>query len=496
MSGATSSHAAVDLGASSGRVLRGVFDGRRLVVDEVDRFANGPIVAGRRMCWNALGLWQDILNGVTSAGAAAPLESIGVDTWGVDFALVDKVGDLIGQCVHYRDKRTAGILDQAFLRMPRHEIFAATGVQFMEINTAYQLLAMRLEGSPALDAADRFLMMPDLFHWLLTGEYSNEYTNATTTQLLDARARRWSSAVLEAFELPAAIFGSLTQPGTDLGHLRRELREADGLQQTRVIVPATHDTGSAVLAVPADSFAPARPDWCYISSGTWSLMGVELSQPLINDACALLNFTNEGGAQGSTRLLKNIGGLWLFQQCRAALQRRGRQLSWDAMVRKAQQAKPFQLLLNPDAPSFLSPEDMLTAIEQYAVQTGQGMPDSAGAVLRATLEGLALRYRQCLGWLESLIGCSISTIHIVGGGVQNELLCQMTADACQRQVIAGPIEATALGNVLMQLIGLGKLDSVAQAREIIRRSVEPKHYAPSAAGPWDEAAERARPLFT
>ena len=484
-------HLAVDLGASSGRVLSGTVDRGKLSLTEVHRFDNGPVNVQQRMYWDLLGLWSHIQQGLAKAGASnAEVKSVGVDTWGVDYVFLDRRGDLIGPGYNYRDARTRGMMEKAFERVPRREIFEETGLQFMELNTAYQLLAARLENSPVLDVAEQFLMVPDFFHWLLTGNAAIEYTNASTTQLYNPREKAWSSRLLEAFELPARAFTDVISPGTNLGPIQSTLPQLSDLAGVPVVVPATHDTGSAVVAVPADNFAPAQPDWCYISSGTWSLMGCEIPEPLINDRCAELNFTNEGGVDGSIRLLKNIGGLWIFQQIRASLLRRGRSIDWNEMVQAARASKPFQLLVDPDCPNFVAPSCMVDAIAEFAGRTGQTMPADDGGLFRGALEGLALRYRTCVSWLESLTSTEIKTIHIVGGGTQNALLCQMTADACRKRVVAGPVEATAIGNIVMQLIGLGQLASIDEARQLIRDSFEPDIYEPVDPNPWDEAAER------
>lgn len=488
-------HLAVDLGASSGRVLAGCVVDQRLTLSEVHRFANDPVHVQGRMYWNLLGLWQEIRKGLTIAAAKHPeVLSVGVDTWGVDYVFLDAAGDLIGPGYHYRDARTRGMMDRAFERVDRKQIFAETGLQFMELNTAYQLLAARLENSPVLEIANQLLMVPDFFHWLLTGRAAIEYTNATTTQLYDSQKHCWSQTLLEKFDLPKRVFSEVVQPGTVLGPVLGGQAGVAGLEGVPVVLPATHDTGSAVVAVPADNFAPAEPDWCYISSGTWSLMGCELPAPLINDRCAELNFTNEGGVQGSTRLLKNIGGLWIFQQIKASLERRGQTLDWPGMVQAAASAKPFGLLIDPDCPDFAAPACMVDAISAFAQRTGQPAVDDNGTLFRGALEGLALRYRTCLGWLESLTGTKIETIHILGGGAQNALLCQMTADACRRRVLAGPVEATAIGNIVMQMVGLGQLDSIQAGRQLIRDSFEPVLYEPIDPDPWDAAAARFEKL--
>jgi rhamnulokinase len=350
---------------------------------------------------------------------------------------------------------------------------------------------MREENSPLLDIAERFLMIPDFFHWLLTGQMVNEFTNASTTQLLCPGNRGWSSRIMKALDLPTKLFSEPVQPGTDLGPIRPNVRARTGLdEKTRVIVPATHDTGSAVLAVPADGFAVSQPNWCYISSGTWSLMGVELDQPILNAKAQHYNFTNEGGAHGSVRLLKNIAGLWPFQQCRASWQRRGKPYDWTTLTTLASEAKPLQHWIDLEHPMFVAPDDMLDAIFDYFRRSGQSVPDSDGAVARATLESLALRYRVCLNGLEDILGYPLETIHVVGGGVRNQLLCQMTADACNRRVVAGPAEATALGNIASQLLGIQRFDSIPSVRAWLRSSSMLEVFEPQNVEPWTQAADR------
>ncbi len=488
-------HLAIDLGASGGRVIAGHVVSGKLQLDTAHRFSNGPVRLRQSLVWDSIGLWQHILSGLaTAAGQYPQVASIGVDTWGVDYVLVDAQDVPLGPAFNYRDPRTQGMLQQAFERVPRAEIFAISGIQFMEINTLYQLLSQQISAAPALRSADAFLMMGDYFHWLLTGKRSVEITNASTTQLLDAATGKWSQALLQRLGLPTSIFLDPIEPGTNLGALDPLVAAATGLHDVPVIVPATHDTASAVLAVPADNFAPSQPDWCYISSGTWSLMGCEIPAPIINSTVAELNFTNERGVRGSTRLLKNIGGLWIFQQIRAALQRRDIAVTWDTMVRQAEAAAPLQLLLDPDDPHFVAPHDMIDAIGQYASRTGQGDVSDLPVLYRSALEGLALRYRTCLASLERIVGRSINTIHVVGGGSLNSLLCQMTADACNRTVVAGPVEATATGNVLMQKIGTGELSGVDEARALVRASFSPKIYRPKNTALWDAAAQRFQQL--
>ncbi len=491
MSTQSPAHLAVDLGASSGRVITGTLEGSRLHLDVVHRFPNAAVRVHDSLQWNTLALWQNILDGLRAARTLRPsIASVGVDTWGVDYVLVDAQNLVTGPVRSHRDPRTRGMLEAALKRVSRRELFQATGLQFMEINTIYQLFAAAESGESSLRCADGFMMMGDYFHALLTGRRSIEATNASTTQMLDPRTKTWSLPILEKLGIPAQLFAAVVEPGTTLGPIQSSVVAQTGLEGVSVVIPATHDTASAVLAVPAEGFAPAKTTWCYISSGTWSLMGCELAKPLINDLCEELNFTNEGGVYGSTRLLKNIGGLWIFQQIRRSLERRDAAVSWEAMVSEAAAAKPFSLLLNPDEPSLTAPHDMIDAICAYAGRTGQSVPTDNGVLYRAALEGLALRYRSCLGMLERLVGNRIDVIHIVGGGVQNELLCQMTADACDRVVIAGPVEATAMGNVLMQMLGTGRLHSNDQARQLVRNSCDAIRYEPQACDRWHEPAKQ------
>ena len=483
---------AVDLGASSGRVVAGLFDGRLLTLEDGHRFENGGYHLADSMHWDVLNQWQQIVQGLRVAGQKYPqrVASVGVDTWGVDFGLLGRNDELLGNPYHYRDKRTAGIFEKAFKIVPREEIFAHTGLQFMEFNTLYQLLAMKLANSTLLDAAESFLMMPDLFHWLMTGEKANEYTDLSTSQCYDPQQKDWARPLFNKFGIPTKMLGTIVQPGTRLGKLRSALAEDTGLAGVEVILPGTHDTASAVMAVPAVSVPGAKPNWCYVSSGTWSLMGVESPQPIVNDRCRELNFTNEGGVGGTVRVLKNIAGLWIVQECRRIWRLAGHEYGWSELVRRASEARPLASLINPDAVDFNAPKDMPQAIRGYCQRTNQPVPQTEGEVIRTALESLALRYRMVLGWLEELVGGKIETIHIVGGGTQNRLLNQMAADACNRRVVAGPVEATAIGNVMLQAVSLGEVSSIAQAREVIRQSFTVEEYHPQNPGPWDYAFEK------
>ena len=488
---------AADLGASSGRVVAGLFDGAKLALEEVYRFDNGGVPAAGRLQWDLLDQWNHIQRGLRAGGKlyGGQVASVGVDTWGVDFALLGRGNELLGNPYHYRDTRTVGILEKAFAIVPREEIFAQTGLQFMEFNTLYQLLAMKLANSPLLDVAESFLMMPDLFHWLLTGEKGNEYTDSSTTQFYNPKTKVWAKDLLAKFGIPAHIFGKLLQPGTKLGPLRPDIAEDSGLTGVEVVLPGTHDTASAVMAVPALSKPGETPNWCYISSGTWSLMGVETPEPIISDRCYQLNFTNEGGVGGTTRVLKNIPGLWLVQECRRIWKQDGVEYGWEELMRRAEEAPPLASLINPDDPGFTAPKDMPAAMRSYCVRTNQPAPESEGAVIRCALESVSLRYRMVLGFLEELVGGRLETIHIVGGGSQNRLLNQMAADACNRRVIAGPMEATAIGNLMMQAVASGAVGSIAEAREVIKTSFQVQEYAPKRATHWNDAYERFKRLL-
>jgi rhamnulokinase len=479
---------AFDLGAESGRGILGRFDGARLNLEVVHRFANGAVRTLDTLHWDVLRLYGDMLQTLRlCAGKHGQLDGLGVDTWGVDFALLGREGTLLGNPRHYRDPHTEGVMEEAFRRLSRADIFRQTGIQFMRFNTLFQLLALQRDRSPLLDMADTLLFMPDLFHYFFTGIKVNEYTDASTSQMLDPSTRSWAFELIQRFGLPTEVLGTLVQPGTVLGPLRPSVAGETGINAVPVIAPASHDTASAIAAVPASSSS-----WVYISSGTWSLMGVELKQPLVSDAALAANFTNEGGVGGTTRFLKNIMGLWLVQECRRAWERAGTIYSYDDLTRQAEAAKPFASLVDPDDSSFILPANMPAALADYCRRTGQPAPDGAGGTVRCALESLALCYRWVLERLESLTGQRAEVIHIVGGGSQNALLNQLTADACNRPVLAGPVEATAIGNVLVQALGLGVLGSLADAREVVRCSFEMHTFTPRQPAAWQAPYERFR----
>ncbi len=489
---AEKAYLAIDMGASSGRHVLGLFDGDRLRLEEVYRFENGAVEVAGNLYWDLLGLWSHVRQGLRAAGnqLGDSVAGIGVDTWGVDFGLLGRGDELLGNPFHYRDGRTNDMPGRAFELVAREEIFRHTGLQFLQFNTLFQLLAMKLGKSPLLDSAETLLMVPDLFHWLLTGVKCNEMTEASTTQFYDPQKAAWATDLLGQFDLPTDILGKIEPPGTNLGPLRANLAAESGLPAANVILPGSHDTASAVMAVPAASQPGARPDWCYISLGTWALMGVESPQPVINDDVLKLNFTNEGGVGNTIRLLKNITGLWLVQQCRQTWNQAGRDWDWEDLNGLSAAAKPLVSFIDPDAPDFLAPDNMPEAICQFCKKTGQPVPENEGAVLRCALESIAMKFRQVHGWCEQLAGGRLETIHIVGGGTQNKQLCQAAADACGRRVVAGPIEATAIGNVMMQAVATGQVGSIAEARDVIRRSFDVDEYEPRNTAAWDDAFEK------
>lgn len=487
---------AIDLGAESGRVVAGLFDGTRLRLEEIHRFPNGAVSVAETLRWDVLRLWTEIQAGLAQAAQSFGNDaiSVGVDTWGVDYVLLSRGGEMLGHPYHYRDPRTAGVMERSFSRVPRKEVFSATGLQFMPINTLFQLIAMQQSNPGLLAQAERFLMMADLFHWLLCGSQVVEFTNATTSQCLDATTRNWAWDMLRRFEIPAAMFPEVVPPGTRLGKLRASVADRCRLPRLEVVAPATHDTGSAVAAVPTELSGTAK--WAYISSGTWSLMGLELPGPVLTPRALERNVTNEGGIDGTYRLLKNIMGLWLVQECRRAFERRGKSLNYAELTHLAAEAAPFRTLVDPDAAAFLAPADMPAEIANWCQARGRPVPTSEGEFIRTALESLALKYRMVLEWLEELAGSKVEVIHVVGGGSQNELLNQFTANACGRPVVAGPVEATALGNVLVQARSSGALSTLAEMRAVVRASSALKHYEPRERSQWTDAYADFRELLS
>ena len=480
---------AIDLGAESGRTIVGSLTAGKLTLSETHRFPNGPVRLNDGLHWDVLRLWSDIKEGI---GKSRAIDSIGLDTWAIDFALLDRNGSLLGNSFHYRDARTDGMLEEAFTRMPRADIFANTGIQFMQINTLYQLLAMVLQKSPLFDIAKTFVTIPDLFNYWLTGELTNEFTNATTTQCFDPRKRDWSTPLLDAMNIPTHLFKPVADPGIPIGTLLPSISEETGVGTVPVVLPACHDTGSAVVAVPA-----INEDFAWLSSGTWSIMGAEVREPCLNAKALEYNFTNEGGVFGTWRLAKNVMGLWLVQECRREWMRGGVEISFDTLTQLAADAKreAFSSIIDPDDSEFLHPGDMPFRIQKFCADTDQPVPQTKGQIIRVVLESIALKYRLVLGRLEELTGKRLEPIHIIGGGTKNRLLNQFTANSTGRTVISGPVEATAIGNILMQAIGMKHLGSLAEAREVVRVSFEPEIYEPNQNAEWDEAYSRLQTVM-
>ena len=481
---------AVDLGAQSGRIVLGRYDGERLTVSEVHRFPNVPVATRGVLQWDILRLFGDVVEGLRAAGIEArSIDSVGVDSWGIDFALLDRKGRLLQNPVHYRDRRRANAVEAALSIVPARELYERTGIQHLPINTIFELAALAADADPALEAAETFLLIPDLMHYWLGGRPVVERTNATTTQCWDIRDRTWAFDLLERLEIPARPFPDIVAPGTELGLLSDEVAESVGFSGTKVIAPATHDTGSAVAAVPL-----RHPRSAYVSAGTWSCVGVELDYPVVDDRTFTHNVTNEGGVRETFRLLRNVTGLWLLHECRRAWALEGNEYGFDELVGLAQDAPPLRSLIDPDDPRFAAPGDMPLRIREFCAETDQDEPTEPAAVVRCILESLALGHARVVKLLDEATGADPEEIHVVGGGAQNELLCRWTANAAARPVLAGPVEAAAIGNLVVQAMALGELASITEAREVIRASFEPVVYEPQGAVEWEEASDRFQRL--
>jgi rhamnulokinase len=472
-----SHYLAFDLGAESGRAILGRLAGGMLETRELHRFPNTAAAIRGGLYWDILRLWSEIRHGIAIASEDRELrlDGIGIDTWGVDFGLIDNDGHLIGNPRHYRDPRTFGVMEQVFEKVSREEVFARSGLQFLHFNTLFQLYAMK--DSAALHSARFLLNIPDLLNYWLTGQARSEITIASTTQFFDPSGMTWATELLQHLELPGRILAPLVAPGTLLGSMV-------DTPHAPVYATAGHDTAAAVAAVPAEE----PGDWCYVSSGTWSLLGVESDRPVMDDRCLTLGFTNEVGVGGTIRLLKNIAGLWLLQECRRTWIAEGATHSYEELTAMAAEAPPFAALIDPDA--FREPGSMPRQIAEHCRESGQEPPATHAGYARVILESLALRYREVLEDLEGLTGRSIRTIHIVGGGSRNHLLNQFTADCTGRCVVAGPAEATAFGNILVQAMGAGELDSLNEVRAVVRRSGSLQEFEPRTTAEWKRAYER------
>ncbi len=477
---------AFDLGAESGRAVLGVLDGGRLTLHEIHRFrTEGLFMLGVRQ-WDIARIYEEMIYGLDRCVReyGPDLDGIAVDTWGVDFGLVASDGTVLANPRHYRDKANEGMQERAFSVVPRADIYKATGIQFLPFNTLYQLLNYKENNSPLLAVADTLLLMGDLFAYLLSGRKACEYTNASTSQMLNPHTRLWDKTLIEKLGLPHNLLLDPVSPGTVLGPIRGDIAEQTGVNpNVPIIATASHDTASAVAAVPV---ADAGDEWAYLSSGTWSLLGAELTAPHISDGSLREDFTNEGGVAGRIRFLKNIFGLWLVQECRRSWEHEdGKSLDYGALTAEAAASTPFNGCIDLDDERLIAPDDMPALIQTLCREAGVPVPETRGAILRCALESLALKYRVTLRKLDTLLGRTTRCLHIIGGGVQNKLLNQMTADACGIPVITGPIEATALGNIGVQAMAVGALSSLEELRKTISRSVTPENYTPENTSAWD-----------
>ncbi len=484
----TANFVAADLGASSGRLMVGRWNGNSFLLDELHRFSNTGVSLAGSVYWDALGIWSHLEAGLhryRSRFDDPPL-GIGVDAWGVDYALLDGKGRLIGNPHHYRDARTDGMPALVFDRVPERDIFAETGVQTMQINTLFQLFCMQHAGDPQLQFAESMLMIPDLFSYFFCGEKRIEYTEATTTQMYSPARGDWAAEMLTAIGIPLPILGRVVQPGTILAPVQTDvLRRAGFSVPFPAIAVASHDTASAVAAIPNMDDHSA-----FISSGTWSLMGVQIPAPDTSEEALRLHFTNEGSADGSILLLRNLTGLWIVQECQRHWEKEGRHCSWNDLTFAASEAQPLQRLFDPNAREFQNPHDMPAAIRAFCKRTQQAIPETVGEIARCAFESLSLKYRSVLESLEKLTGRHLDSIRVVGGGSLNHFFCQMIADACNRTVVCGPVEASALGNVMLQAVATGRIENVSAGRAAIAASVECVTLAPRPGDAWDEAYAR------
>ncbi len=475
---------AFDFGASSGRAIIGCFDGDKITLEEVHRFSNDPVSVGGTVYWDVLRLFYEIKQGIIKAKIAGGFDSIGIDTWGVDFGLIDSEGKLMENPVHYRDARTVGLVDEAFKTMPKEKLYGITGIQFMELNTLFQLISLKKYRPWMLERADKMLFMPDLFGYMLTGKMCAEYSIASTSQLIDLDKRTWSKEILDAFGIKESVFAPLVQPGTVLGELSKEVCEECGVDPVPVISVCGHDTQSAITSVPCED-----GDFAFLSSGTWSLFGTELDKPIVNETSMNINITNEGGFDGSTGFLKNIIGLWLIQESRRQWKREGKEYSYADLEKLALAAEPFKCFIDPDAPEFVPHGNIPERVREFCRKTGQYVPETVGEIMRCIYESLAMKYRLTFEKLRECTERDYPVIHVIGGGTKDGLLCQMTANSCDRTVKAGPIEATVMGNVAVQLMSDGSVENIGQARKIVAESSELKTFEPKDTDKWTEAYE-------
>ncbi len=483
---------AVDLGATSGRVIAGELQDGKLSLTEVHRFPTLGVQLQSGYHWDILGLYRSVIDGLTRAAEiyGARVAGVGVDTWGVDYALLDRHGRLLGNPYQYRDSRTDGMIEAVLAKVSRERIYAETGIQFMFFNTVYQLHAEQRAEAARLERAASLLFLPDLLSYWLCGEQVQERSIASTSQLWNPITESWSQPLLDALDLPKNLFQSVTEPGTVLGPLLPHVQEETGLGPVPVIAVAGHDTGSAVAGTPLTAEAPA-----FLSSGTWSIMGIESAGPILGEQALALGFSNEAGANGTTRFLKNICGMWLIEQLREQWSREGQDYSYDNLLDMAREARPFVSLIDPDDARFAKPGKMADRMRDYCRETGQTVPETKGELVRIAFESLACKYRIVFDGLESLADRTFPSLRIVGGGSQNAFLNQCTANALGRPVVAGPVEATSLGNLLLQLTALGAVDSLEEGRSLVERSFEARRYTPEAPESCDEPLARLKQLL-
>ena len=482
---------AIDLGASSGRGIVGSFDGEKLSLKENHRFSNDPVILCGRMHWDILRIFHEIKQSIAKTvldGDA--IRSIGIDTWGVDYALLDASGRMLSNPYHYRDARTEGIVSYVDRFFAPSELYAQTGIQCMNFNTIFQLACDLRDDPKMVENASRMLNIPDLLNYFLTGNMANEYTILSTGALLNAHTRNYAEDIIAKAGIPQRLFGNIVAPGTKVGKLLEQVQSEVGKTDADVLTVASHDTASAVIAVPTQ-----EKEFIFISSGTWSLMGTELDAPKINAETEKYNFTNEGGANNTIRFLKNIMGLWLIQESRRQWRREGKEYSFAELETLAKEAKPFRCFIDPDDPCFVAPGDLPGRVRAFCEKTGQYVPQTVGEIMRCIYESLAMKYRYTAETISKLTGIRPRVIHVVGGGTKDGFLSQMTADACNLPVCAGPEEATAIGNLLMQMMANGEAKDLSQARAIVAASFACKHYEPQNTAAWDEAYQTFCALY-
>ena len=482
---------AVDLGASSGRVILGSVNDDKIALEEIHRFENGPIEENGSLFWDFAKLFGEISTGIAKAvkQADGKVESIGVDSWGVDFGLIGSDGKLLENPYHYRDKRTDGMMEQAFAIAGRRTVYDSTGIQFMQLNTIYQLFALKSQKPEILKKTHKLIFMADLVSYYLCGEMFGEYTLASTSQLMNMKTGKWAENLFDKLSLPIDVMPKVVAPGTVVGKLKKDVAAKFGCGQIPVVAVGSHDTACAVASVPAE-----EKNWAYLSSGTWSLMGVESPNAVINDSTFKYEFTNEGGICGTIRLLKNIMGLWLVQECRRVWKEQGSKLSFAELTTMAENAKPFAAVINPNDSRFLSPCDMPAVINGYLKESRQAEITDKGQLIRVVLESLGFYYRRTIEIIEEITKRQIDVLHLVGGGIQNELLCQFTADATGKKVVAGPVEATAMGNIMIQAMAAGQIKSVKAGRALVAKSFDLKIYQPANYKVWDEKYKKTENL--